>query len=673
MANVVEYIYRLRDEMSAKLQGVARATRTLDSNMRNAQRSINNASRAMRDVANSSSVAESQLRKLSSAALKFVSITAAIQGTKAFVSLGMEMETTKAKFEVLLGSAEKAKLMIADISKFANETPYGSEELQKAAEIMLGFGMSAEKIMPNLKMLGDIAMGDKQKLQSLTLAFSQASSAGKLMGQDYLQMVGQGFNPLNQMAKQTGKSMEQLKDEMSKGQISAEMLEAAFRGATEEGGQFYGMMDKIGETTSGKLAVLLGDLKTKLTAMAESLLPTVNVVLDAGIKLVANFENIVAVVGTLLSPIKMLATGLFTMVKYFKENKAAVVAFTAGLVALKIATVQATLASKGWTIATKLQYYWLLLVEKAQKLFNLALYKNPIMAVVGVVAMLVGALATLRKRTKEAADEFEGMKSTMSSYYAQEKTGLDQMFARLKQTNPKSKERNELVDELKRMYPDLNSELEKEIRNTNDLSGAYEVLLEKLQQRARIKGLETLSEQHNTDYAATELAISEYIRANNLSREDIMGKLRGIYASHKGSGISAGTYPEKLAMLQALGLSDTFLGVDDLTRLGRYLKSYEVANRALLEIANAGQANGITGATATTEPVTPIVTGDTAGVAALAASGRREQNINITFRNLIENYNMKATTVKEGITELENELVEGLLRVVNSANRIATQ
>lgn len=664
--NVVEYIYRLRDEMSTKLQRVSSATRTLDNNMRNAQRGIKNASSAMRDVANSSSVAESQLRKLSSAALKFVSITAAIQGTKAFVSLGMEMETTKAKFEVLLGSAERAKLMIADISKFANETPYGSEELQKSAETMLGFGISAEKIMPTLKMLGDIAMGDKQKLQSLTLAFSQATSAGKLMGQDRLQMINAGFNPLTEISKMTGKSIELLQDEMSKGMISAQMLEDALRSATSEGGQFNGMMAKMSETTGGKLAVLLGDLKAKLTAMAESLLPTVNVVLDTGIKLVANFENIVAVVGTLLSPIKWLATGLFTMVKYFKENKAVAVAFTAGLVALKVATIQATLASKGWTIATKLQYYWLLLVEKAQKLFNLALYKNPIMAVVGVVAMLVGALATLRKKTKEASDEFEGMKSTMSSYYAQEKTGLDQMFAKLKQTNPKSKERNELVDELKRMYPDLNSELENEVRNTNDLNNAYDALLIKMQEKARLKGLESISEQHNTSYAMTELAIGEYAKANNLRREDIVGKLRGIYATYKGVGLNRKVNPAEMALLEALGLSDTFMGHEDLEMVENYLKSYDTSNRALAQIVS-----GMTGVTI--EPVEPIVTGDTEGVAALAASGRREQNINITFRNLIENYNMKATTVKEGITELENELVEGLLRVVNSANRIATQ
>ena len=665
MANIVEYIYRLRDEMSAKLQRVQATTVRLDQATRQAQRSINSASLAMRDVAKSSGIADGQLQKLVSSAKSFITVMAAIQGGKAFISLGMEMENTRAKFEVLLGSADRANKMVAEIAKFANETPYGSEELQKSAEMMLSFGIAGEKIMPTLKMLGDIAMGDKQKLQSLTLAFSQATSAGKLMGQDRLQMINAGFNPLAEISKMTGKSMDVLQDEMSKGMISAQMLEDALRSATSEGGQFAGMMDKMSETTSGKLAVLLGDLRGKLTEMAESMLPAVNSVLDVGIRIVANFENIAKAVGAVLTPIKVLATGFISLVKFMSQNKVAAVAFTTALVALKVATIQATLATKGWTIASKLQYYWLLLCEKAQLLLNKAMYKNPVLAVVGVISALVGVLMTLKKRTKEATDEFEGMKSTMSSYYAQEKTGLDQMFARLKQTNPKSKERNELVDELKRMYPDLNTELEKEIRNTNDLSGAYDVLLGKLQRRARIKGLESISEQHNIDYAQTELAIGEYAEANNMSREGVMSKLKYLYKKNAARGINRLSYGQETAMLQALGLSDMTMGKDDLSTLKKYLDSYDKSNRALAQIVSEGESVNVT----TTE--TPM--SGLSAVTGLTSAGRREQNINITFRNLIENYNMKATTVKEGITELENELVEGLLRVVNSANRIATQ
>lgn len=61
------------------------------------------------------------------------------------------------------------------------------------------------------------------------------------MGQDFNQMVGQGFNPLQFRTEKTGKSMAQLKEEMSKGATSAEMVQQAFIDATSAGGKFYQM------------------------------------------------------------------------------------------------------------------------------------------------------------------------------------------------------------------------------------------------------------------------------------------------------------------------------------------------------------------------------------------------------------------------------------------------
>lgn len=121
------------------------------------------------------------------------------------------------------------------------------EPLAKGAQTLLGFGVAAEKVMPILKQIGDISMGNADRFQSLVLAFAQASANGKLMGQDLLQMINAGFNPLNQMSKDTGKSIAELRDEMSRGAISAEDMEKAFAAATAEGGQFYGMLEKQSE------------------------------------------------------------------------------------------------------------------------------------------------------------------------------------------------------------------------------------------------------------------------------------------------------------------------------------------------------------------------------------------------------------------------------------------
>ena len=152
------------------------------------------------------------------------------------------------------GNTEQAKAMYDQIAQYGKETVYDKRGLIQAQSTMMQFGIEGEKAFGTLKQIGDIAMGDSQRMQSLALAFSQATSAGKLQGQDLMQMINAGFNPLNVIAEKTGKSMADLKKEMSEGKISADMLAQAFQWATEEGGLFYQGAEKGGETWQGKIA-----------------------------------------------------------------------------------------------------------------------------------------------------------------------------------------------------------------------------------------------------------------------------------------------------------------------------------------------------------------------------------------------------------------------------------
>ncbi len=152
------------------------------------------------------------------------------------------------------GNAEAAEAMYERISEYGKVTPYDKAGLLDAQRTMMSFGMSGEAAFSTLQQIGDIAMGDSQKLQSLSLAFAQMSSTGKLTGQDLMQMINAGFNPLNEISKMTGKSVGVLKEEMSKGAISADMVSEAFRIATSEGGLFYGAIEAASETTAGRMA-----------------------------------------------------------------------------------------------------------------------------------------------------------------------------------------------------------------------------------------------------------------------------------------------------------------------------------------------------------------------------------------------------------------------------------
>ncbi|MCZ2140812.1 MAG: tape measure protein [Bacteroidia bacterium] len=199
---------------------------------------------ASKDIAKSSNTATSGIDKLKDSLNNAEGASKAFAGMIATVATGLaaatgfaiksasDMENLRISLDVMTGSAENGEKVFKDLYDFAAKTPFETSDLAKATQTMLGFGISSEDVMGNLKMLGDVSMGNKDKLGSLTLAFSQITSTGRLMGQDLLQLINAGFNPLTIISQKTGKSMTELKDEMSKGAISAEMVTDAFKTAT---------------------------------------------------------------------------------------------------------------------------------------------------------------------------------------------------------------------------------------------------------------------------------------------------------------------------------------------------------------------------------------------------------------------------------------------------------
>ena len=274
-----------------------------------------------------------------------------IDFTKGIANLGIEMEQTQAKFTTFLGSQEKANDLIADLQAFGAVTPFQDADLLKNTELLLAFGTSMEDIMPTMAMLGDVSGGNAEKLQSLSLAYSQIQSQGRLMGQDLMQLINAGFNPLKVMSEQTGKSMGELKDAMSKGAISAEDVKNAFIVATSEGGQFAGMMEKMSETTGGKISTLISQIQQLGIKMGKAIMPAVDSFVSMGMVLIDNIDTIAAVaknVSFVVGPVLAVvgAMKLWTGVQWLLN-----VAMTANPIGLIVAGIAALVA--GITIAWK--------------------------------------------------------------------------------------------------------------------------------------------------------------------------------------------------------------------------------------------------------------------------------------------------------------------------------
>ena len=178
------------------------------------------------------------------------------QGIKAFTNLAKigldynsQMEQYTTNFTTMLGSQESAVQKVEELKKFAASTPLSMDDLAKGTQTLLAFGVESENSTGILRQLGDIALGDADKMQRLSTAFGKATAAGKVTGDTVQQMIDAGWNPLIQISKSAGETMEETQKRMSAGAISVEELQAAMEAVTTGTEQFAGGMEAASHTT----------------------------------------------------------------------------------------------------------------------------------------------------------------------------------------------------------------------------------------------------------------------------------------------------------------------------------------------------------------------------------------------------------------------------------------
>ena len=170
---------------------------------------------------------------------------------KSALQIAAQMEQVSVSFEVFTGSAEVASQMLGELKNQALNSPMQFQDIAKGAQTLLGYGLTAEQVIPITKMLGDVSGGNADRFSRLSLAFGQVNASGRLMGQETRQMINAGFNPLQAISEKTGESMASLSKRMKDGQISVQEVGNAFIYATSEGGRFYGNAEKQSQTLAG--------------------------------------------------------------------------------------------------------------------------------------------------------------------------------------------------------------------------------------------------------------------------------------------------------------------------------------------------------------------------------------------------------------------------------------
>ena len=164
------------------------------------------------------------------------------------VKYNATIEQLKTSFEVMTGSAEKATEIVEKLKKVGAETPYELSGLAETVQLLMQYGMDADKAYESTLQLGDIAQGSAEKMSGIALALGQMSSYGKVTLVDIKQMITNGFNPLQEISESTGESMESLYDRISKGTMSVDEITSSFARSSAEGGKYFNSMEKQSKT-----------------------------------------------------------------------------------------------------------------------------------------------------------------------------------------------------------------------------------------------------------------------------------------------------------------------------------------------------------------------------------------------------------------------------------------
>lgn len=309
------------------------------------------------------------------------------------VDYNASMESYLTNFKVMLGNEELAAAKLSELRKMAASTPFALSDLTEGTQILLQFGIAADDTTDVLKQLGDISLGNADKLQTLVRAYGKMSSAKKVTLENVNMMIDAGFNPLNQICEATGESMSDLYKRISDGRVSFEELQYAVQAATSEGGQFYNGMLEASQTFSGRMstlkdnvAALTGELTSGLFAALGDLVVKLNDVVTSFLDSDEKMAQLKDTIGIATSVVAAAGAAFLAYKGYVALATAAEVAHTVATTAMTAANAAAEAGATGLALA--------------QAALNAVISANPVALLVSALAALATGLVTAYKTSE---------------------------------------------------------------------------------------------------------------------------------------------------------------------------------------------------------------------------------------------------------------------------------
>lgn len=413
-----------------------------------------------------------------------------------------EMEQYTTSLEVMLGSAEKASAMIAEMREFAAKTPLTLDNVISSGSLLMSYGVDESNLIDTMTKLGDLAGGNAEKMDRITLAYGQMLAKGKVTGEELRQMTEAGVPLQTALVESIGVTGEEFSKMVSAGKVGIDDLNKAITGLTTGNGKFAGMMEKQSQTMHGMLSTLLDNLSEFMRKMGEGAFGEVKSALQEASDLLAEWEEDGTLdrwaqgVGVLL---KNLIAFLKQAISVGLDFKEAIIAGAVALGTFKIAigignVISAAVASiQHFTAATKA-------ATTAQATFNAVGAANPYVFIASVVLTAIAGIATFIATTNNATQSVEELTQAASELSDEAQKSVDkaktleEVMAKYESAATKVQSAAEKTQTLK----DLQEQLNSAYGNTKDaidlVNDSYTENIKKLQaateaerENARIK------------------------------------------------------------------------------------------------------------------------------------------------------------------------------------------
>lgn len=467
------------DGMSARLRTAGRSVDELKGKARDVSREMEGLDRVSAGV-------KDTIGKLAAAftARELVSKIATVRG---------EFQQLEVAFKTMLGSADKANALMAQLTHTAAVTPFGMEDVAQGAKQLLAYGLEAEKVNGTLIRLGDIAAGLSVPLNDLVYLYGTTMTQGRLYTQDLNQFTGRGIPMVAELARQFGVAEDKVKGLVEEGRVGFPEVQKVIESLTNTGGKFGGLMEAQSHTITGQLSNIEDAFDMMFNNIGKQSEGMINTVLGGVTTLVENYEKV--------------GRELLAIAAAYGVYKAAVVALSAVEKARLTLTLAIGAAEKTVTAAQAIRFAMTMRLKAAQEALNTAMIKNPYGLVAAAVAGLaygIYKLATMQTDAEKAQKKLDEATKEYNRNVAAEQVQIDSLFSRLKSAKKGTQEFKDAKEAIISQYGTYLNKLGAEVSSLNDVEAAYRAVSKAARDAARARAMEAFTKDAADSYAEKE-------------------------------------------------------------------------------------------------------------------------------------------------------------------------